>query len=184
LIKKEIDLYYCTYYSTLIKTSNNIIQKYKRNVNADDLVSASYEYSVLNQDKIIDFAIKYHKTIDHAIYAFVKRYLSTSMYWGRSVYLLQHTKLSKRIVELDKVNETCSSINISNDNIYSEEFIEDFYNTLSKLDKICFEVYYYKNINTGKDLAAHLNLNRYNAYEIINNLKLQLNNYIKIRQII
>lgn len=69
------------------------------------------------------------------------------------------------------------------DDIYNEEFIMNFHQSLTKLDRICFQLYYYDGLEDPKDLAKHLDISLSSTYTIINKLKDKLKKYIQKNKI-
>ena len=64
------------------------------------------------------------------------------------------------------------------DDIYNEEFINQFYQSLDQLQKIQFKVYYYDGIDNQADFAKHFGVCKTSAYWDIRRLKAQLKKYI------
>lgn len=193
LLKKQIDDYWTRHYKDIQKTTQKLIKKKKRFLDSSEVISHTYLYLVANQQKIYDFSEKNNKTLDHVIWSFMRKHIYSSIYWDNSDVNIENDRLYKRIEknnnpfkskDEDTEPEEFTAIAFEQeDDIYTDEFITTFYNTLSKLDKICFKIYYYDGIDNAKDFANHLNISKQSAYNSINKLKNLLKDFIELKKI-
>lgn len=197
--KQEVDYYFTTKYKQLESTTTKIINKCDRNLEAGNVISAVYLYVLANEDKIIAFAIANNKTIQHSIYSFTKAQLNFSIFQSNSKINIENDKLYNKLEKKNKMSlydfeeDDCTDSYVNyidhykhieyEHNIYTEEFIQDFYMSLDKLDAICFEVYYFEGIEKAKDFAEHFDISLSSAYASINRLKTLLKQYILKYQI-
>lgn len=201
--KEEVDEYFIEKYSQLLTTTKKIINKTKRIRNskeinvqpleAETVIAAAYLDVLSKEEKIKTFALLNDKTIKHVIYAFCLNYLNNTIYYYNSTLNMENKLIANEVLDLPEVDDVYNegngldylygSVSLES-NIYSEEFITGFYNSLRKLDAICFEIYYYKGINNPTDFAEHLQISKTSAYKSINRLKDLLKIYIKRNQII
>lgn len=178
-IKQQIDDYIVANYRQLDSTTRKIIKKYNRHLDPSTVISHAYLYLIDNQQNIVDFSLRYDKTVPHIIYSFCIKYIKSSIYWERSVINRENDRLYNRSVNYDKVENVDNVYNSSQtDNIYTEDFIQDFYLSLDKLDGICFNIYYYAGIDNTKEFAKHFSISTSSAYSSINRLKKLLDDYI------
>lgn len=184
-IKSQIDNYIKNNYKQLDSTTTKIIKKRNRFLDASTVISHTYLYLLNNQQEISDFAILHGKTIDHIIYSFTLKYINSSIYWDNSDINKENDRLFNKVykkpkdLEYEETEPFCIAI----DEIYTEDFIESFYKSLDKLDRISFKCYYYDGIDNAKDFADHFDISVSSAYNSINKLKILLKDFIKINKI-
>lgn len=187
MIKQDIDNYFNKKYNILESTTTKIIKKHNRDLDSSTVIAMTYLHLIKIEQQIIDFAFKNNKTIEHTIYAFYLTYINSAIYWNNSKINAENDELhnitEKYPEEIDYNTEQIDYNTEQINNIYDETFITKFYNSLSKLDSICFKVYYYDNINNAKDFAEHFNISICSAYNTINKLKKLLIQFVKINNI-
>ena len=183
-IKMDIDEYFNEKYSQLILTTSKIIKKQNRTLDAVNVVSFTYLYIMSKQQDIVDFALKYNKTIEHTIYAFVLKFINSNVYWENSEINLENEKLTKHSVFIEDetiqnhINNKHNTIDHINNSFNEDKYIREFYSSLNKIDGIAFKVYYYDNITDPQEFADHFNIHRRSAFKTINKLRLLLQQYI------
>lgn len=179
--KEEVDEYFTSYYGQLKKTITLIAKKYKSDITYDNVISHTYIYIIDNEVKLKAFSEMHNKTMAHTIYSFVLRYVNGTYQWSRSYLNKENRKFSNKFSNIDDVLEPPSTHQY--DDIYNEEFIADFHLSLTKLDRICFNLYYYEGMDNPKDLAEHLQISLSSTYTIINKLKDKLKKHIQKNKI-
>ncbi len=186
-IKQELDTYFTANYKQLESTTRKIIRKYNRHLDAPAVLSATYIHLIGKQQDIIDFSKKNNKTIPHIIYAFVKQYLNKMICWNESQINRENDRLHNRSVKItNEDNDTSLDHYITfqqQDEIYTDEFIKGFQDSLKKIDQIAFQVYYYDGLDNAKDFAEHFNISVRGAYLTINHLKDMLRQYVNKKTI-
>lgn len=190
--KEEVDQYFITNYPQLLLTTKKIIsknrsRKQEKDLDAQIVLTYAYEYIITNENNILAFSQKHNKTLSHTIYSFVLNYIDKllSIWWTNSK--MRNDLLKQQLTvycELEDAREEDVTIKeYYEHNIYTHDFIDDFYKSLDKLDAICFQVYYYEGIETAKDFANHFNISLSSAYASINKLKKLLKEYIETHKI-
>lgn len=180
--KKEVDNYFTKKYSQLESTTNKIILKRGRDVEASNVIGAAYIYVLESESKVKAFAALHKKSIEHILYSFTLQFINQTLIWSSSKLLKEDNRLFEKIERLAD-QEITGYYKITNP-IYTEEFILSFYESLDRLDAICFRVYYYEGVDNAVDFAKHFNISKSSAYASINKLKHLLKQYILLKQII
>jgi len=180
--KTELDYYFNTNYKQLVKNCKFLIIKSKSKFTEEDLLTETYLYLDKNKDKVITFAEENKLTLNHVLYIFFKRYTTMSCIWKNSDINRFNSKLydSKDLTILEDYNY--NNIEIE-DEIYNEEFIDQFIDSLNKEDKICFIAYYKDGYNTYKQLGEYLNISLCSGRNIVKDLNNKMKQYIKINNI-
>lgn len=179
--KNQVDDYFVTKYSQLESTTGKIIKKYNRSLEAANVLSATYLYIQDKEKEILHFSRTFSKSIDHVIYSFTLKYINQSM-WPKSTLNYEGNKFINKHHNLDDEAAECLEYQKTTSyqhNIYTEEFIQDFHNSLNKLDGICFQAFYFEGVDNAKDLASKFDISQSSAYSIINRLKNQLKKHIE-----
>lgn len=186
--KEEVDKYFTSKYQQLYSTTTKIINKHNRDLEASNVIAAAYLYILESENDIKAFSEKHNKTLEHTIYSFCRQYIDKQLYWNKSQINCENDKLYNKVIQLnigeESEEQTIEEIRYEyKHNIYTEDFIQDFYSSLSKLDAICFKVYYFDGIDNAKDFAIHFDISLSSAYISINRLKQLLKQYITKHQI-
>lgn len=190
--KIELDYYFTHNYKQLLKNIKFLIIKSKEKISSDDLLTETYMYLFKNEDKIREYAINGNTTLNHVIYIFFKRYTYMSFVWGKSdirmlykrLYQPKHLELIEEFSDEDQVGHfNITNFDVMQNEIYNDQFILEFVETLNKEDKICFEAFYFGGLNTYKLLAEYLNVSIGTASTIVKDLKNKLKQYININTI-
>ena len=186
--KQELDYYFNSNYEQLIKNAFFLIKKYNRKFSEIELISEAYIYLNNIENKITIFAVENGLTLNHVIYSFFKKFTTMSCVWKNSEINRQFEKYYDKIfsmISIEQTNENDETIYtlttdnvLEEDNIYTEEFIKSFYDSLDKESKICFDAYYYQGNSTGKELGEYFNMSPGTGANIIKDLKLKLKQYI------
>ena len=182
-IKNEIDSYMVKNYKQLNSTTTKIIKKRKRHLDATTVISHTYLYLLKNQQQILDFSNLHGKTVEHIIYSFTLKYINSAIYWENSDINKENSRLSNKTINIELFNETSDSSIFQQDEIYTEDFIQAFYQTLNKLDGICFYAYYYAGFNKAKDFAEHFDISISSSYNSIHHLKSLFTDFINKNKI-
>jgi hypothetical protein len=172
--KSQVDKYYVEKYSQLLTTTTKIINKYNRNIEANNVISAAYLHIIDQEQEITHFARTFCKSLEHVIYSFTLRYINTSLMWSNSKLINETNKFITCTINIDDEDTQeieYQKITDYQDNIYTEDFIKSFEKTLKKLDAICFKLYYYEGADNAKLLAVRFDISESSAYTIINRLK-------------
>ena len=179
--KEQVDKYFIDKHSQLVITTAKIINKYNRNIEANNVISAAYLHVIDQEQEITHFARTFCKSLEHTIYSFALRYINTSLMWSNSKLINETNKFISSSINID--DETTQEIEYQKittyqDNIYTEDFIISFEKTLKKLDAICFQVFYHEGVDKPKELAQRFDISLSSSYTIINRLKKLLKNHI------
>lgn len=180
--KSYVDDYFVKKYSQLESTTAKIIKKHSRELEVANVLSATYLYILDKENEIQNFSATYSKSIDHVIYSFTLNYINRSLIWANSEVNVEANKFINKHHNLD--DEGAESLEYQKTtsyqhNIYNEEFILEFHNSLNKLDGICFQAFYFEGVDNAKDLASKFDISQSSAYSIINRLKNQLKKHIE-----
>lgn len=180
--KEQVDAYFVEKYSQLESTTTKIIKKYNRNLEAANVISSTYLYVLDKEKEILHFSRIYTKSLDHVIYSFTLQYINKSLMWENQKVDDETNKFLRKHFNIDgEAPETIDHQKTTayQHNIYTEEFIIDFHNSLNKLDGICFQAFYFEGVDNAKDLASKFDISQSSAYSIINRLKSQLKKHIQ-----
>lgn len=180
--KTQVDDYFVTKYAQLESTTDKIIKKYSRTMEAANVLSAAYLYVIDKEPEILHFSRTFSKSIDHVIYSFALKFINNQLIWPSSPLIDEANKFIKKHHNLD--DDAVESLEYQKTtsyqhNIYTEEFIQEFHNSLNKLDGICFQAFYFEGVDNAKDLASKFDISQSSAYSIINRLKNQLKKHIE-----
>ena len=195
--KNKVDDYFVAKYPQLESTTAKIIKKYNRALEVANVLSDTYLYVLDKEKEIINFSRTFSKSIDHVIYSFTLQYINKSLIWPNSKLNDEANKFLNRHLNIDA--EATNEDTTTNDvfyahggkaidlqkstsyqhNIYTDEFILEFHNSLNKLDGICFQAFYFEGVDNAKDLASKFDISQSSAYSIINRLKNQLKKHIE-----
>lgn len=188
--KRELDFYFESNYKQLLKNIKFLIIKYKRTFLKEDLLSEAYIYLTKNEQQLIKFANNGNTTLNHAIFIWFRRYTTQACIWtnGDINKLEKSLKQKQGSVELeieceDFVISNLPPVNIT-DNIYNEEFINEFYESLDKQDQICFHAYYYDGLSTYREMGEYFRLSKASGRNIVKDLQSKLKQYIDKNKII
>ncbi len=180
--KIHVDDYFVVKYSQLESTTSKMIKKYNRTLEVANVISDTYLYILDREKEILQFSRTFSKSIDHTIYSFILQYINKSLIWSNSKINDEANKFMNKHHNLD--DESAESLVYQKTtsyqhNIYTDEFILEFHNSLNKLDGICFQAFYYEGVDNAKDLASKFDISQSSAYSIINRLKNQLKKHIE-----
>lgn len=180
--KDQVDEYFVSKYSQLESTTEKIIKKHDKTLEASNVLSATYLYILDKEKEILHFSRTFTKSIEHVIYSFTLRHINTSLTWKNQKiddetnnFLRKHINIDGEAPETIDYQKTTTYQH----NIYNEEFILEFHKSLNKLDGICFQAFYYEGIDNAKDLASKFDISQSSAYSTINRLKKKLKIYIE-----
>jgi hypothetical protein len=162
-MKVKIDKFYSENYGTLVLAAKRRITQLKKNIEPESLVSSSYLYVVGKADTITE------DEIPRLAFGFILLEL---------IRTNSQTNLKERINPVD-LDFDISDTNNQSENLVLKIDIDDFVNTLNRVDQIIFEVYFDKGKRTKRDLAEHFNIDPSSALIYINDIKTKFRNYVK-----
>lgn len=189
--KSAVDNYFTAKYGQLDSTITKMVTKHKSKIEPANLLSLTYLYMAGCRDKVLDYADKNHKTVDHVIYSFALKYIRDAFCFGDAQINKESKRIFGKMYELDTLSpgsidyviEQTGYTTQQQDDVYTETFIDEFAETLDKQDGICFRVYYYDGIDNARDFAKHFDISLSSAYTTINGLKDKLKQYINKNKI-
>ena len=179
--KEQVDAYFVLKYPQLESTTQKIITKYNRTFEPSAVISSTYIYIISKEPEIIHFSRTFSKSIEHTIYSFVLKYINNSLIWSDSPMYRELNKFINNTINIDDENFDQASIKKTTSyqsNIYTEDFIEQFYQSLNKIDRISFYAFYFEGVDNTKDFAQKFNISTSSAYTTINILKKLLKDFI------
>jgi hypothetical protein len=184
--KQEVDSYFTLKYSQLEATTQKIIVKYNRTLEASNVISSAYLYIMDKEPEILHFSRTFSKSIEHTIYSFTLQYINKALIWPNSKINDEENKFINRTINIDCEDQhecTYQKITTYQHNIYTDEFIESFFKSLKKLDAICFQAFYFEGVDNAKELAIKFDISISAAYTSINRLKKLLKDHINKNKI-
>lgn len=184
--KQEVDAYFTLKYSQLETTTQKIIVKYNRTLEASNVISSAYLYIMDKEPEILHFSRTFSKSIEHTIYSFTLQYINKALIWPNSKINDEENKFINRTINIDcetQHEHTYQKITTYQHNIYTDEFIESFFKSLKKLDAICFQAFYFEGVDNAKELAIKFDISISAAYTSINRLKKLLKDHINKNKI-
>lgn len=182
--KMEVDNYFNRHYKQLVLTTTKIINKNGcKYIIPTDLVNLSYIYALSQEKDIINFSKDNDKTIEHIIYVWVLRFINQETGLSNTYIKREYNKLSRVLSIIDMPEYDYPKYNTNQkDEFYSDDFIKGFHHSLKRLDRNCFNLYYYEGLKQA-DLAKHLDISISSVYSIINNIKRQFKEYVNSKKI-
>ena len=184
--KQQVDAYFTLKYSQLETTTQKIILKYNRTLEASNVISSAYLYIIDKEPEILHFSRTFSKSIEHTIYSFTLQYINKALIWPNSKINDEENKFINRTINIDCEDQhehTYQKITTYQHNIYTDEFIESFFKSLKKLDAICFQAFYFEGVDNAKELAIKFDISISAAYTSINRLKKLLKDHINKNKI-
>jgi len=184
--KQQVDEYFTIKYPQLESTTQKIITKYNRTLEASNVISSAYLYIIDKEPEIIHFSRTFSKSIEHTIYSFTLQYINKALIWPNSKINDEENKFINRTINIDCEDQhecTYQKITTYQHNIYTDEFIESFFKSLKKLDAICFKAFYFEGVDNAKELAIKFDISISSAYTSINRLKKLLKEHINKNKI-
>jgi len=184
--KQQVDEYFTIKYPQLESTTQKIITKYNRTLEASNVISSAYLYIIDKEPEIIHFSRTFSKSIEHTIYSFTLQYINKALIWPNSKINDEENKFINRSINIDCEEQheyTYQKITHYQHNIYTDEFIESFLKSLKKLDAICFQAFYFEGVDNAKELAIKFDISVSSAYTSINRLKKLLKEHINKNKI-
>jgi hypothetical protein len=160
-MKKIIDELYNNNYEELCLYTIKAIKHFRRKYEAQLVISESYVY-IINRVKTIEKEL----TINE-VEGMVKTFIKNNIRWDNS-------KLNSGVKKLNNINKALQlsdlDINyLSRETLYNSETIEsmvdNYYDTLSRIDKRLFHMYYYQDLTTIKKIKQHLTISSASAFE-------------------
>lgn len=159
-MKALIDKWYNDNYSNILDVTEMHISRMGKNVDAVGLISNAYIY-VLSKNPC-------GKTdIERMTYGFIWRELSN---WNSK------TNRDTNFIE-DEIPVTLSYN--ENTDILLIIDIEEFEKTLTRLEKIIWDVYYRRGLTKKRELAQHFNIDDTSAWLYMKEIKTKFKEYVK-----
>jgi len=159
-MKQIIDRYYTENYSLLCNAARKRIKEINIQLEPESVVSASYQYvysriGSITEDEVPKLAMGF-------------------ICFELSMYNSQ-TRLKAKIhandIEYEDSNYSDGSLLMID--------IEAFEQSLDRLDRIVWKVYYHKGLTKKRELAAHFRIDETSAFNLIKNLKIKYLQYAK-----
>lgn len=161
-MKAKIDRFYTDNYDALVKVAKRRITQLKKTVEPESLVSSSYMYVLSKVDTIQE------DEIERMAFGFIYLELIRS-----------HSKTNQK--EAITAFEMDFDIldNNQSENLSLKIDIANFVNSLDRLDRIIWSVYFEKGKMTKRELAHHFNIDPSSALIYINAIKTKLRHYVE-----
>lgn len=163
-MKAKIDKFYSDNYDLLVLTAKRRIKQLKKTIEPESLVSSSYLYLVNKKD------LK-EEEIEKLAFGFIYFELMRTM---------SQTNLKERINSVDLEFDIVD--NNQSDQLLLKIDISDFVNSLDRLDRIIWKVYFELGKMTKRELADHFNIDPSSARIYINAIKEKLRNYVEDKE--
>lgn len=145
-------------------TAKRRIKQLKKTIEPESLVSSSYLYLVNKKD------LK-EEEIEKLAFGFIYFELMRTM---------SQTNLKERINSVDLEFDIVD--NNQSDQLLLKIDISDFVNSLDRLDRIIWKVYFELGKMTKRELADHFNIDPSSARIYINAIKEKLRNYVEDKE--
>jgi hypothetical protein len=157
-MKKLIDEVYIERYKGIYDYTRKVIKHFRRKYDTEYVISESYIY-VMNR------SYKINITRDE-IEGDIKKFIKNQIMWDRSI--LNNTKTLNDINKSEDIEHIEIHVDIYNtiwneNNI--EELIEEYMNTLDRMERRLFEMYYFKGLDTKSKIQKHLQISSSSAGE-------------------
>ena len=167
-MKQIIDELYIKKYDEIYEYTLKAIKHFKRKYDTSVVISESYIYICERVDKLP----KKHYTINE-IEGMVKTFIKNNIRWDNS-------SLNQGVKKLNNINKALQlddlDINyLSRETLYNsdviEEMVNNYYESLSRMDKRLFHMYYYQDLTTIDKIRKHLNIAYNSSYETYKDCK-------------
>lgn len=175
MTKTEIDDYFTTYYTTILKTAKSQLYKNsKLYIQPDVLINNLYIF-IIERTDIMNTKSK----LESCIY----NYIRMESYWTNG-----KSNLQEKMNDYDSYDTITNESDVDNieDKFANEQKIQDykyilesFYQSLDFEDKRVYEMYFHKKLQTSKLIADHLEISKTSGYKIIKKFRDQMQQYIK-----
>lgn len=162
-MKVLIDKFFTDNYSKLKGITELKISYFKRNIDAESLISNAYIYVISKADKLTEGEIP----------SWVIGYINTEL----SFYNSKTLRKESVIAGDDKSPDIRSTYNFIDD-FEQQDFSNAFKNTLTRIEQIVWEVYYDKGMRSAGDLAAHFDIPRTSAWQLKVEVMKKLDKYV------
>jgi len=176
--KEQVDLYFINKHDQLESTTAKIIKKYNRKLEANNVISSTYLFVIGKEPEILHFARTFSKSLQHVIYSFTLKYINQQIAFPDTTLNREVNKFLNTNINIDDEQTCIQKYTSYQSNIYNEDFIERFYQSLNKIDRISFYAFYFEGVDNAKDFAKRFNISTSSAYTTINELKRLLKLFI------
>lgn len=146
-----IDQLFTQRYSILLDYTNKAVKHFRRKYKPEVVISESYIYA---SNKIYKLDI----TIDE-IEGDVKKFIKNTIMWDRST--LNRNKNFNDVnksFDLEYVNLEYDVFNVIYNGEVIEDMISEYVETLTRIEKRLFNMYYTKGLTTTREIKKHLNM--------------------------